>query len=264
MENKKLNTLLAKTDHLANSFKAAIGDYIRFFKEKQSSFRGDRKTYSARPGTMDDPSKRGNKLIVTTVDEKLKWLSDGQKEYIDALFSQEATNASGKARAELKVGEKSFGTFSSLELLRLKSILENGSLEEMYGLIPVRNDDELWTETKDEMYKDKKTVYESELSEGIVKTTEKEQYVMVDPNIEKVKGNYTPVVGVKNTVIELGDATHQKFTGEWSHRQRAELLQRRTKLLSAVIEALKVANEAEAVESDMNAEKLFGYLHYGS
>ena len=49
----------------------------------------------------------------------------------------------------------------------------------------------------------------------------------------------------------------------WSHRERAELLRRRTKLLTAVIEALKEANDVEAIESNMTAEKLFGYLHKG-
>lgn len=257
----KLNVLLAKTDHLYNSFVAAIKDYNSFFKDKQTAFKGEKKTYVAKPNTVDDPNRRGQKLIITTVDEKLNWLKDGQKEYVDALFSQEATNASGLVKAELKVAGKSMGIYSSLELLRLKSLLENNELEKMYANIPVRTEDELWIKTEAEEYKDK-NVHETEISKGLVKTSVNENYILVDPNIEKVKGGtYNPMVAVMTKVVELGDYTHQKFSGEWSHRQRAELLQRRTKLLSAVIEALKIANETEAVPSQMTADKLFNYLH---
>ena len=61
----------------------------------------------------------------------------------------------------------------------------------------------------------------------------------------------------------MGDYTFQKFSGEMSHRERAEILKRRTKLLSAVIESLKTANDVEATSSAMTSKRLFGYLHNG-
>ena len=124
----KLNILLAKTDHLANSYKSSIKDYIQFFKDKQSAFKGEKKTYEAKPGTIDIPSERGNKMVVTTVSEKLDWLKETNTEFINSLFSQEATNAAGVAKASLTVDGVEFGEFSSLELLRLKSILEMENL----------------------------------------------------------------------------------------------------------------------------------------
>jgi hypothetical protein len=73
--------------------------------------------------------------------------------------------------------------------------------------------------------------------------------------------SYTPQIAYKNTVVVLGDYTQQKFTGEWSHRERAELLRRRSKLLQAVVEALKIANEKEAITSNVTGKKIFEYLH---
>lgn len=263
MVTQKLNILLAKTDHLAASFKEGLENYIKFFKTSQGAFKGERKTYEAESGTIDLPSERSNKLVVTTVDEKLKWLEESSKEYINALFSQERTNASGKAVADLIVEGKKIGTFTSLELLKLKSLLEKGDFKGVYENIPVRNDDEQWNSSKAEMYKNR-DIFESPLQEGTKKSTTKESYILQDPNISKLDGaKYTPQLGVKDTIIKLGDFSYQKFSGEWSHRQRAEVLKRRTILLGAVIEALKLANETEVIESELTADKIFNYLHRG-
>lgn len=259
----RLNTLLAKTDHLSSIFQKMISEYHVFFNKLDTNFRGERKTYDAASGTIDLPSERGNKSVATTVREKLDWFEENSSEYINALFAQEATNASGVAKAVLVVDSKVWGEFTSLELLRLKSLIENGNIEQMYSAIPTRSDAEEWKPTTQDMYKDRE-IFEGTKLEGEKKSIAKEQYIIPDPNIEKVKsGSYTPTVGSKDTIIKLGDYTFQKFSGEWSARQKAELLRRRSTLLSAVIEALKIANEAEVVSSKLNAEKIFSYLHQG-
>lgn len=258
----KLNVLLAKTDHLAASFKKGLEDYIKFFKNHGGSFKGELKTYEPKQGMIDDPSQRANKLVVTTVEEKLQWLEESSAEYIDALFCQERTNASG-VQADLIVEGKVWGKYTSLELLKLKSLLEAGNLVGVYENLPVRNDDEIWTKTSTEMYTDR-DVYESTKHSGIRKSLTKESYILPDPNIQYIKdGKYTPQVASKDTVIDVADYTFQRFSGEYSHRQRAEILRRRTTLVTAVIEALKVANEAEAMQSSMTAARIFGYLHKG-
>lgn len=260
---QKLNVLLAKTDHLASSFKKGLEDYVKFFKASQGAFKGEKKTYSPKPGTIDIPGERVNKLVVTTVDEKLNYLQEGAKEYIDALFSQEKTNASGVAKAKLIVGDLNFGEFTSMELLRLKSLLEGGTFKELYENIPVRNDDERWTKTSNDSYANR-NVFESDERAGISKSVIKESYILSDPNIGKVDGaKYTPQMGTKDTIIELGDYTYQKFSGESSHVERAGILARRTKLLTAVIEALKVSNDVEVVPSEMTSDKIFNFLHKG-
>lgn len=259
----KLNVLLAKTDLLATQFRAIIQDYSKFFSKNQGDFKGERKTYDPRSGTIDLPAERGEKRVVTTVEEKLTWLQETSKEYVDALFSQEATNASGGAKAELIVAGKSWGVLSSLELLRLKSLIENGELDKMYQSIPVRSDSELWDATKNESYRGRQ-IFESPSQSGIKKSITKESYILPDPNVNKETGaKYTPQVSQKDTIIELGDYTFQRYTGEWSHRERAELLKRKNALLLGVTEALKVANDVEVVESTITSDKIFAYLHVG-
>lgn len=263
MSKIKLNVLLAKTDHLAGSFKKGLEEYVKFFKSSQGAFKGEKKTYEPRPNTIDLPNERSNKLVVTTVEEKLKYLADNSAEYIDALFSQEKTNASGIAKAPLIVDGINFGTYTSMELLRLKSLLEGGSFKDMYETIPVRNDDEVWTKSNSEMYASR-AIWESTQRTSVLKSVMKESYILADPNIGKVEGSkYTPQLATKDTIIELGDSSYQKFSGEASHVERAAILARRSKMLVAVVEALKVANEVEVVPSDMTAAKLFGYLHTG-
>lgn len=263
MTQVKLNVLLAKTDHLAASFKKGLEDYVKFFKTSQGAFKGERKTYEPRANTVDMPAERVNKLVVTTVTDKLKYLQESSKEYIDALFSQERTNASGSAKANLTVDGVNFGDFTSLELLRLKSLLEGGVFKDVYETLPVRNDDEVWTPTTNDSYKDR-DIYESTQRAGVTKSVMKEAYIMQDPNIGKVEGaKYTPQIGQKDTIIELGDYTHQRYSGETSHVQRAGILLRRSKLLTATIEALKVSNEVESIPSEMTSDKLFNFLHQG-
>jgi hypothetical protein len=262
MEILKLHVLLAKTEHLISGFKNMVQDYATFFKGSQGAFRGEKRTYAPKDGVVDDPTKRGNVLVQTTVDEKFDWFVDHAEEYINAALSMECTNASGVANAELVVDAESWGTYSSLELLRLKSILENGELGKMLATIPVRSDSEQWDPTIAEMYKGRKGIFETELQESMTKTTVKTNYILDDPNVSKLKEGiqYNPHIGVQNEVVELGDYTQQKFSGEYSQRQRAEILSRRAKLIAAIIVALKKCNECEVVESNLTAHGIFTYL----
>lgn len=262
----KQNVLLAKTDSLAPSFKKGIVEYAKFFKDKQGAFLGERKTYTPRPETIDLPSERGNKLVTTTVEEKLKYLVETSKDYIDALFAVEATNASGKIAVDLMLDGKKFATVSGLELLRLKNLLESTELQAMYQNIPVRSDAEEWELTDNEMYSDRGEIYESPKQEGTKKSTTKTHYILEDPNVSKLKdaSSYVPQVASRDIITELGDYSFQKFSGEYSQVEKANILSRLTKFLTAVIEALKKANEAEAVRSEVTAEKFFGYINHGT
>lgn len=263
MEKVKLNVLLAMTDHLASVFKKGLEDYVKFFKTSQGAFKGERKTYEPRQGAIDLPNERLNKLVVTTVEEKLRYLEDVSKDYIDALFSQEKTNASGIAFATLTVDDIIFGQFTSMELLRLKSLLEGGTFKEVYENIPVRNDDENWIKSENETYEGR-TIWESAKRVGVNKSIIKESYILSDPNIDKAEGGrYIPQIASKDTIVELGDYTYQRFSGEESHTVRAAILNRRSKLLTAVIAALKTANDVESIASEMTSQKLFNYLHRG-
>lgn len=255
----KLNILLAKTDALATSFKNAISDYDRFFSKSQGAFLGERRTYIAKPDTIDEPNKRGSVFVQTTVSTKLDWFIKANAQYIAALFSQEKTNSSGIATADLTVDGKSWGTFSSLELLRLKGMLENQSVSNLLSVIPVRSDSEEWAESDDEIY-DGEGIFESPIIRGTNITTVKEDYILKDPNVSETSPNYNAVVAQRTTTMELGEYSYQKFSGQWSQKERADSLRRKHLLLVAVVEALKTCNEVEAVESALTSEKIFGHI----
>jgi len=264
----KLNVLLALTDTLRVVYKNMVSDYSKYFKNSQSDFQGVKKTYTAKEGVVDDPSKRKMVRVATTVKEKLDWFIEKTEQFVDATFAQEATNASGNAIGELIVDSKSWGNFTSLELLRLKNFIENsdlGNIGIMLSLVPTRSDSEVWDKTDDEDYTSRE-IFETEMVTGVNKTTVKEEYILEDPNVKNLKdtSGYHPPIATKNTILELGDYTSQNFSGQWSHRERAEALARKQTLVNAVTVALKQANECDIVDSELKAKKIFGYLFFGT
>ena len=261
----KMNTLLATTEHKASLCNKMISEYSQFFSGKQGAFKGSKKTFTPREGYVDQPSMRESKQVVTTVDEKFDWFNDNIIPYLDNLFSIEATNSLGANRVELKVDGISFGELSALELMRLKNFLTNTELVKMYNNIPVRDDKELWTDTTDPEYSGRR-VYENKMVSGVTRTTTKRQEILPDPNLDRLKdtSRYIPQVTTIDTQEETGDYTAQLFSGEWSQRERAELLRRRSKLLEAVIEALKEVNDIECTKSELNSEALMRYIQSGN
>ena len=264
----KLSQVLALTDDGRTNYKNNITDATKFFKKENGvNFRGHKNTYTPFDGTVDEPSKRGVVLVASTVDERLQWVFDSISKYVDNLFTQERSNANGHAKANLFVDGKDWGEFTSLELLKLKSLLKNGevSIKNMISNIPVRDRQEIWFLTNSDDYTDKEGIYETERVEEVNKTTIKESYILPDPNFankENMNG-YTPIQGTKNTIKELGKGTRQKFSGEWSELQRANALKRIQELDLAVTDALKRANDVPVVASDMKAKMIFDYVFYG-
>ena len=263
----KLNVLLALTDQLRVKYKGMVKDYEKFFSGSQGNFLGEKSTYEAKQGMIDEPGKRKHVIVVTTVDEKIDWFLKESAAFVDALMSQERTNAMGLAKAELIVDGISWGEFTSLELLRLKSLLESadlGSLESMIANIPVRSDAVIWNPTTVEEYQGRK-IFETPIVGGIARTSEKVEQVLEDPNLKYgVPPNYVPKTTLKTVAVEVGDYTQQKFSGEWSHRERAEALKRRGTLLTAVVVALKECNDCEAVSSQLTSKRIFDYLFRGN
>lgn len=264
MANMKMNTLLAKADHSMASFAKLINDYATFFKNKQGMFRGEKKTFVPKDGYYEDPSKMGTVTVATTVDEKLEWFSNQFANYLNDVFSIESTNSNGAKKVELVVEGKSFGHLTALDLMRLKNLLTNKDLEAVFANIPVRSDSEVWTPTKDADYAGR-NIFETALVSGVTRTTEKEEVILKDPNIDPahLPSNYNARTTVKSRTVETGDYTMQKFTGEWTQRQRAELLRRRSVLLEAVITALKEVNDAESLEPNLHVNSFIDYLING-
>lgn len=260
----KMNTLLAKVDHATASVAKLFSDYVQFFKNKQGMFRGSKKTFVPRDGYVEDPTRMGTTVVATTVDEKMDWFNEQFKNWLKDVFSVEATNSKGAKTVELVVDGKSFGNLTALELMRLKSILTNKDLEAVFANIPVRSDSEVWTPAQDPEYNGRK-VFETALIKGVTRTTEKEEVILKDPNLDPahLPANYQAKTTIKSKTVETGDYTAQSFTGEWTQRQRAELLRRRSTLLAAVIEALKVVNDTPVENPNLDVNAVVDYIYRG-
>ena len=247
---KLLNTLLALKEKYEKTYKGSLNDMIEKFTKKQGLFKGKKNTYEALEGYADDETKRSFAKVASTVAEQLKWFEETNLPYFKQLFTIEKTNSSGTAKARLIVDGKDWGEFSSLELLRLKSLLEDDRIKMMFKEIPVRSESQIWEPTKAELYKDTPGIFETPMNEGFAKTTLKNKIIVNDPHIKDAP-NRPPITDEKSVQVNVGKATSQEFSGEASMRERA-LMQKRLDLLhKAVVEALENANSVPIIESDL-------------
>lgn len=253
---KKLSVLLGLRDKVETNWKNMTDDMFKKFKNHQGLFQGVRQTYAPLEGYADEPGKRGFVNISSTVPEQLDWMDKHSRDFMDVVFSIEKTNASGNVKAELIVEGKSWGEYTSLELLRLKTTLDNPKFKELYNEIPVRTQTDLWKESDDEAFTGRK-VYETEIEEGFAKTTIKESYILQDPHPDKARA---PQIGEKSNQVNIGKYSVQKFSGALSLAQRANMQVRFNNLYKAVIEALENANDVEIQESDLGG-KILDYIH---
>ncbi len=261
---KTLNQILAITDSQQAQVKGFLTDYINYFKKSQSDFKGEKKTYEPIPGYVDVPQNRYNKRVVTTVDEKMDYLKETLSPILKNMLTLEATNASGSPKAELIVGNDSWGEFTSLELLRLKSFISNGKLVEMIQNIPLRSDAKEWMNSEEEGYEDRK-IFQIPTIKFEEKTSEKEEVILSDPNIERAIEagkdiNYSPQTTIKTKQVIIGNGSFREFSGEWSHHSRAHALKKLQTLKEAIIDALQRANKVEVIESKLESDKIFEYL----
>jgi len=251
---KKLCVQLGLREKVETNFKNMLDDMFKKFKNNQGIFFGERKTYQALDGFADEPTKRGFTNVQSTVGEQLAWMEEHTKDFMDVIFSIEKTNASGVVVAELVVDGESWGTYSSLELLRLKTTLDNSKYKELYKEIPIRPQTELWALSDDEAFTGK-LVYETPIDEGYSKTTVKESYILPD-----LQQGRPPQVAEKSNQVNIGKYTTQRFTGAISLQERAVMQRKYDTLYKAVIEALENANNVDSLESDLGT-KIMKYLH---
>lgn len=254
-----MNTLLAKVDQEQKSYVAHTTNATLTLRDGKN-FLGEKRTYSPREGYPDDPSKVGNKKVAVTVTEVLTKYQEGITPYLEDLFAVEATNSKGAKTVELVVDGHSFGNLTALELMRLKSLLQ----QDVLGNIPVRNAAEVWNPSEAADYHGRE-VFETPMQSGVSKTTESEEYILRDPNLDPahLPSGYRPATTTKRKTVEIGDYTTQRFSGEWNVKQKEDAQNRKAMLLTAVIAALKEVNDQEADKSHLKVKELLNYVHFG-
>jgi hypothetical protein len=260
----KVNSKLAQRDHSIAQQKAMVGDYKQFFTKKQGAFKGIKKTFVPKDGFLDDPNYIADVKVVTTVKEKLDWFNRQTKLFLKNVLDIEATNSDGAQTIELKVDGVSFGNLTAIELMRLKGILTDKSLDDVYTNIPVREDNKVWNPSTDGEYEGRE-VFEDPMVSGQTRTSENEEIILKDPNVdpEHLPNNYRAQTTVKRHTVITGDYTIQNFTGEWTHQKRAELLRRKSAILEAVNLALTEINSIECKSTNLDVDGLVEFLTFG-
>ena len=254
--SKKLNSQLAALEQAASGYKSLLKQTLNSFKDLDL-FRGIKNTYDPNAGTNDVPSNRSYRKIVTTVDEKLEYFKSISSNYIDLALNCEASNANN-SKATININGKDI-ELTTLELMRLKSILLNPDFVNMIEAIPCKKDSEIWNECTLEEYAGR-GIFESRLIESKNQTVIKEEYILHDPNVSKDSVSYKPQVGRRDIPTELGIITNQKFSGESTISRKAKMLHNRSILLQKVIVALKEANDTPITESTIKSSDIFNEI----
>jgi hypothetical protein len=260
----KLNVLLAKRDHSKATFREQLVETAQYWvKNKGAEFLGIRKSYNPEGENPINYSHVGTQRMVTTVKKRLDYLAGHCSEYVTHQLNMEASNAQ-VARAPLVVDGKEICKLSAMELMTLKSILDNGELKNVYLHLPVREETRKWELSTDAEYKGG-DLWQTAPIEGIDKTGESVNEILSDPNLKNLPdlAKYSPQVVQRKTERVLGTYKVEFFSSAYSFQQRAEMQERRSKLYAAVLEALAKCNEVEVVPSAFTGKQLFDYIHDG-
>jgi len=258
IRKQTLGTYIGLRERGEGEFKNNTSNALSNLKNKQGLYLGVKKTHKAIEPYLPEENRIATKYVSATVKEQLDYMAKSAENYMEIVFSIEKTNASGVVKAELIVEGKSWGEYSSLELLRLKSTLEKSKLRDIYAVLPVREQNEMWKVSENEDFA-RTGVYENELYEGVTRTTNTTEYILEDNNPGQ---NRTPVKSARKELVQTGTYTEQKFSGEISIQLRARVITNFNTLYTAVIEALESANSVEIKKSDLGL-KVFDYLHAG-
>jgi hypothetical protein len=252
---KKLSVALGLREKTEKNFANMLSDMMQKFTKKQGIFIGFRNLFTAEEGFADDPTQRKNQHVSSTVSEQLDWFKEHSKDYFKTVLSIEKTNAMG-VKGRLVVDGEDWGEYTTLELLRLKSIMD-GKIRAMIQELPIRPDGERWKKSEDPEYVGRE-VYEAPVDEGYTKTTLKRTVIVEDPHIKDAP-NRPPVTQSIDTQVNTGKYSRQNFSGAISNRERAEGEVAFDALYKGIIAALEDANNTELQESDLG-DKVLGYL----
>lgn len=257
MSSKKLAVGLGLRDKTEKDFANMLNDMTGKFKNNQGLFTGFRYGFVAINDQPDQPEQRKNQMVSSTVKEQLDYFKEHSAEYFRTVLSIEKTNAEG-VKAPLVVAGENWGEYTTLELLRLKGILD-GKIRTFIQTIPIRPDGIKWVASDDPEYNGRE-VFQDIQFVGRTKTTIKRTVVVEDPmQIANPNIVRQPVTQTIDTPIETGEFTKQHFSGAWTNRQRAQLEVFYNNVYKGVVEALETANSIQLVESDLG-DKLLNYL----
>ena len=250
MEKKKnqLHQLLAVEKDLSNKSEKIVKETFNTFNKKADHFDGLQKVYKP----FDDDGEKISpeiKGVVTTVSDKIKYTLKSVVEAINATVSKEETNSSNAAKAELKVGETSFGELSSISLLSLEKTLIQ--LRALYNTIPTLDPTRIWNR-------------DSTTAQKLYKTSEEIRYRTIkihEPiTLAPATDKHAAQVQLVGKDKQIGQYSTVYKSGRIQPIEKSELLERIDKLIIATKKAKAEANQAE-VKNMKVGRIIFEYIN---
>jgi len=194
-----------------------------------------------------------HKEVVSTVDAQLDYLAGELTRYWDVSLQKESANQ--YARADITVDGKVLAKdVAATVLLAMEKRLT--SLVSVYNAIPTLDAAKAWIEASDQARKD---IFQTKHAIERFQTKTEDEYVTVVKATDK-----HPAQVVKQTKeTHIGKYITTEYSGCLASADKAERIQRLTKLIRAVKQARQRANTQE-VNTDLKfGDALFAYVNNG-
>lgn len=249
MAKNELHSLLAVEGDLKNISNKVLNEAASTFTKKGDHFEGLRKLYTAFSEEEQETNNIESKNIVTTVAEKLDYITNPVSKSIDATISKEETNASGNAKAEVEINGINLGALSATALLALEKELVK--LRGIYSTIPTLDPSRSWRRD------------ESEVGMRFITDPVKSirtQKVQSFTTVAQATKEHPAQVAQVTKDVNIGKYETTYVSGKITPLVKSRLLGRIDNLIEGVKKARSVANQAEVVRNKLG-EKIFSYIH---
>ncbi|NET31162.1 MAG: hypothetical protein F6K19_04070 [Cyanothece sp. SIO1E1] len=244
--SNKLHEILAIEQDRKNKANQSIGESKKTFSKGSAVFDGMIKKYTSTEEFAEQIPDE-SKELVTTVKKTLEDTLAPVIVAIDATLSKEETNSSGVAHAELKLGDKIFGTYSATTLLALESHLTK--VLDLYKSIPTLDTTRKW------FFDEQNDFYRTQ--EEVKFRTIKRPKVIVKYEATDKHPAQTELLNID---FQVGKYETTYFSGRLTPIQQHRLVDKLESLIEAVKIARSKANNVEVKQVKLGQD-IFDFIH---
>jgi hypothetical protein len=246
----ELHEILAVDASTKGEFEKVIVEAANTFSKKADHFQGHHRKLKMNDAARETEELAGetHKEMVTTVFDKLKYMSKACINYFDVLLQKEATNQT--AKADLIVdGEVLIENAPATWLLGMEDRLKK--IRSVLDTIPTLQPGIKWEQ--DPTHGD--DVWRSAFPETKEKT---EQTIKPFVLYEATKDHPAQVDKLVEHIV-VGLFSIDRWSGTFSPAQKSRLMARMDKLIRGCMQARQRANKAEVIQIKAG-KKIFDYL----
>ena len=252
----KLHELLAALGDAEARSNMVQSEASETFSKRANHFMGGHKTlkmFDEKDAHLE-PANEQHQELTTTVGAKLKYIQRDIARWWDAFLQKEATNQ--EAKADLVVGGEVIAKdLPAAFFLGMEKELK--ALRKVYEQIPTLQPGVKWEkDTTLSAQDNSKGVYRNANPGKKLKTKQTVEHKIMVP-----QDQYHPAQVEKWTEqLPVGEFTEEVYSGMITPAEKSVMLQRITKLISAVKKARMRANNTEVVKKAVG-KSLFKFIH---